>query len=139
VAVSSPEKFDQWIISYGREKLKLAADTNPEDNKIKIAGWIKNTEIDLFDHIDHFFTRGLKYLKCSDISRDGVMDGPNFGLYKEILDRFPEICLVASGGVRNIDDFRKLKDLGLNGVIFGSAFYEKKISLKEIELFISAS
>lgn len=139
IAVRNPEKFAQWIISYGREKLKLAADTNPKDYKIKIEGWIKRTDIDLFDHIENFFERGLKYLKCSDITRDGVMDGPNFDLYKKILDKFPEICLVASGGVRNVDDFRKLRDLGLAGVVFGSAFYENKISINDIEKFLAES
>ena len=139
VAVSDPEKFAQWIISYGREKLKLAADTDPGDYKIKINGWVRNTEIDLFEHIDHFFNRGLKYVKCSDISRDGVMDGPNFDLYEKILAKFPDLCLVASGGVRNVDDFKKLRELGLNGVVFGTAFYEKKITIKEIESFLSAS
>ncbi len=139
IAVRNPDKFSQWIISYGREKVKLAADTNPGDHKIKIEGWNKKTEIDLFDHIEYFYDRGLKYLKCSDITRDGVMDGPNFDLYKKILNRFPDICLVASGGVRNADDFRKLRDLGLNGVVFGTAFYENKISIKDIDDFLVES
>lgn len=139
IAVTNPDKFSQWIISYGREKIKLAADTNPEDNKIKIEGWIKKTEIDLFDHIEYFYSRGLKYLKCSDITRDGVMDGPNFNLYKIILEKFPDVCLVASGGVRNADDFRKLRDLGLNGVVFGSAFYENKISIQDIDNFLAGA
>jgi phosphoribosylformimino-5-aminoimidazole carboxamide ribotide isomerase len=137
IAVTNPDKFSQWIISYGREKIKLAADTNPEDKKIKIDGWIKKTEIDLFDHIDYFYGRGLKYLKCSDITRDGVMDGPNFDLYKILMDKFPDVSLVASGGVRNADDFRKLRDLGLNGVVFGTAFYENKISIQDIDDFLA--
>lgn len=137
VAAQNPEKFTQWIISYGREKIKLAADINPSDYKIKIEGWIKKTEIDLFDHIDYFFERGLKYLKCSDISRDGVMDGPNGDLYKKIMEKYPGICLIASGGVRNVDDFRQLRQLGLNGVVFGSAFYENKISIEDLDAFLA--
>jgi phosphoribosylformimino-5-aminoimidazole carboxamide ribotide isomerase len=137
IATRNPEKFAQWIISYGREKIKLAADINPADYKIKIEGWIRKTEIDLFDHIDHFFERGLKYLKCSDISRDGVMDGPNLDLYKKIRDRYPDLSLIASGGVRTSDDFRKLKQLGLSGVVFGSAFYENKISIEDIDAFLA--
>ena len=137
IATRDPEKFTQWIISYGREKIKLAADINPLDYKIKIEGWIKKTEIDLFDHIGYFFERGLKHLKCSDISRDGVMDGPNLDLYKEILSAYPDICLIASGGVRNAGDFRKLKQLGLNGVVFGSAFYENKITIEDIDAFLA--
>lgn|SRR5690554_457465 len=139
IAVQNPEKFTQWIISYGREKIKLAADINPSDYKIKTKGWIKKTEIDLFDHIDYFFERGLKYLKCSDISRDGVMDGPNLELYKKIMEKYPDICLVASGGVRNVDDFRKLKQLGLHGVVFGSALYENRITIEDIDAFLTES
>lgn len=138
IAVRNPEIFTQWIISYGREKIKLAADINPNDNKVKIEGWIKKTEIDLFDHIEYFFGRGLKYIKVSDVTRDGVMDGPNFDLYKKIMDQFPDICLVASGGVRNADDFRRLKEIGLSGVVFGSAFYEKKITIEDIDKFLAA-
>lgn len=137
IAVRNPDKFSQWIISYGREKVKLAADTNPNDNKIKIEGWVRKTEIDLYDHIQYFNDRGLKYLKVSDITRDGVMDGPNFDLYKNILEKFPDVCLIASGGVRNADDFRKLRDLGLDGVVFGTAFYENKISIKDIDNFLA--
>lgn len=137
IAAMNPERFVQWIISYGREKIKMAADTNPVDNKIKIEGWLKKTEIDLFDHIEYFFERGLKYLKCSDITRDGVMDGPNFDLYKKIKNKFPDIFLLASGGVRNADDFRKLKDMGLDGVVFGRAFYENKIDIEDIDKFLA--
>jgi len=137
IATKNPEKFSQWIISYGREKIKLAADINPADYKIKIEGWIKKTEINLFDHIDHFYERGLKYLKCSDISRDGVMDGPNLDLYKKIRDQYPNLSLIASGGVRTADDFRRLKQLGLSGVVFGSAFYENKITIEDIVAFLA--
>lgn len=136
IAAMNPERFVQWIMSYGREKIKMAADTNPEDYKIKIEGWLKKTEIDLFNHIEYFFERGLKYLKCSDITRDGVMDGPNFDMYKKIKEKFPDIYLVASGGVRNADDFRKLKDMGLDGVVFGRAFYENKIDIEDIDKFL---
>jgi phosphoribosylformimino-5-aminoimidazole carboxamide ribotide isomerase len=135
-AANFPERFAQFILSYGREKINLAADTNPTDYKIKIRGWLKKTEIDLFEHIDFFYERGLKYLKCSDVTRDGVMEGPNFALYKEILERFPNIHLAASGGVRGIDDFKKLRDMGVHAAVFGRAYYEGKITLKELESFI---
>jgi phosphoribosylformimino-5-aminoimidazole carboxamide ribotide isomerase len=98
---------------------------------------MNKTEIDLFDHVEFFYERGLKYLKCSDVTRDGVMEGPNFEMYQEILTRFPEIHLAASGGVRGIDDFRKLKDMGVHSVVFGRAFYEGVISLKELETFVA--
>lgn len=136
-AANYPERFAQFLLSYGREKINLAADTNPEDFKIKIRGWMNKTEIDLFDHVEFFYERGLKYLKCSDVTRDGVMEGPNFEMYQEILKRFPEINLAASGGVRGIDDFRKLRDMGVKSAVFGRAFYEGVISLKELETFMS--
>jgi phosphoribosylformimino-5-aminoimidazole carboxamide ribotide isomerase len=136
-AVNYPERFAQLLLSYGREKINLAADTNPEDHKIKIKGWLKKTEIDLFDHIEFFYERGLKFLKCTDVSRDGVMEGPSFELYQEILTKFPLIHLAASGGVRGTDDFKRLRDMGLKAVVFGRAYYEGKISLGELEKFIS--
>lgn len=135
-AANHPERFAQFILSYGREKINLAADINPEDYKIKIKGWLKKTEIDLFDHIEFFYDRGLKYLKCSDVTRDGVMQGPNFELYQEIQKKFPSIHIAASGGVRGIDDFKKLRDIGLKAAVFGRAYYEGKISLNDVEKFL---
>ncbi|TXE14241.1 HisA/HisF-related TIM barrel protein [Algoriphagus aquimarinus] len=136
-AANHPERFAQFILSYGREKINLAADTNPADNKIKIRGWLKKTEIDLFDHIEFFYERGLKYLKCSDVSRDGVMEGPNFALFQSVRDKFPEINLAASGGVRGVDDFRRLRDMGVSATVFGRAYYEGMISLQDLEKFIA--
>lgn len=138
-AANHPERFAQFLLSYGREKINLAADTNPIDHKIKIKGWLKKTEIDLFDHIEFFYERGLKYLKCSDVTRDGVMEGPNFELYQRVLDRFPEIYMAASGGVRGIDDFKKLRDMGVKAAVFGRAYYEGVISLGELETFVAES
>ncbi len=138
-AAHFPERFAQFILSYGREKINLAADTNPEDLKIKTRGWLKKTEIDLFDHIEFFYERGLKYLKCSDVTRDGVMQGPNLELYSQIIERYPTIHLAASGGVRGVDDFKQLRDLGLKAAVFGRAYYEGKISLNDLEKFIAAS
>ncbi|WP_268033273.1 1-(5-phosphoribosyl)-5-[(5-phosphoribosylamino)methylideneamino]imidazole-4-carboxamide isomerase [Algoriphagus sp. PAP.12] len=134
-AANYPERFTQFILSYGREKINLAADTNPVDYKIKIRGWLKKTSIDLFDHIGFFYDRGLKYLKCSDVTRDGVMEGPNFELFQKIIEKFPEIHLAASGGVRGIDDFKKMRDMGIKAAVFGRAFYEGKISLEDLEAF----
>lgn len=136
-AANHPERFAQFILSYGREKINLAADTNPADNKIKIRGWLKKTEIDLFDHVEFFYERGLKYLKCSDVSRDGVMEGPNFALFQRVRDKFPEINLAASGGVRGVDDFRRLRDMGVSAAVFGRAYYEGMISLQDLEKFIA--
>jgi phosphoribosylformimino-5-aminoimidazole carboxamide ribotide isomerase len=137
IAAKDPDKFTQWILSYGNKKINLATDTNPADYKIQIRGWLKKTEINLFDQIDYFYERGLQFLKCSDVTRDGVMEGPNLQLYAEIKKRFPNVNLYASGGVRNIDDFKSLRDIGMSGVVFGRAFYENIISLKDLDVFLA--
>lgn len=134
VAVSRKELFASWIVSYGREKITLGADAL--DGKIAVRGWQKQTDVDIIDHIDYFYSRGLKYVKTTDISKDGVMEGPAFGLYQEIIDKFQDICVLASGGVRNVDDIERLNDMGVFAVIFGKAFYEGRIKLKELEKFI---
>lgn len=136
IAVQNKELFSNWIMSYGREKIALSADAL--NGMIRIGGWQQGTEIPLEDHIEHFYDRGLKYLKTTDISRDGALEGPSFELYGQLLKRFPELCIFASGGVRNVDDIKKLRDMGLYGVIFGKAFYEGRITLQELEEFAHA-
>lgn len=134
-AVQNKEIFANWIMSYGREKIALAADSL--DGLIRIKGWQKGTELRLFDHIAYFYDRGLKYLKTTDISKDGALEGPSFDLYKELIKEFPNLCIFASGGVRDMSDVKKLADAGLYGVIFGKAFYEGRIKLKELENFVN--
>jgi phosphoribosylformimino-5-aminoimidazole carboxamide ribotide isomerase len=134
VAVNNHELFASWIISYGREKLSLLVDSL--NKKVVYKAWQKKTDIDLFDHIDYFYVRGLKYLKVIDIARDGLLEGPNFELYQELKDRFPNAYIAAGGGVRSIDDVVQLKDMGLYGVIIGRALYEDKIKLSELRNLI---
>lgn len=137
VAVYNKELFSNWIMSYGREKIALSADML--NGLIRIGGWQKETKLPLEEHIEYFYERGLKYLKTTDISRDGVLEGPSFELYENLKRRFPELSIFASGGVRNMDDIKRLEDIGIYGVIFGRAYYEGKITLKELEQFISKS
>ncbi|MFT4736422.1 MAG: phosphoribosylformimino-5-aminoimidazole carboxamide ribotide isomerase [Cyclobacteriaceae bacterium] len=133
ISVYNKELFSNWIMSYGREKIALGADSL--GGKIKIGGWQKETEIDLFDHVGYYYERGLKYVKTTDISRDGILEGPAIELYTSLIKQYPGLCIFASGGVRNMDDIYRLRDAGLYGVIFGRAYYEGKISLEEIEKF----
>ncbi|MEM8894429.1 MAG: 1-(5-phosphoribosyl)-5-[(5-phosphoribosylamino)methylideneamino] imidazole-4-carboxamide isomerase [Bacteroidota bacterium] len=133
IAVYNKQLFAEWIMSYGRQKIALGADMF--DGFIRVGGWQKDTKIDLFEHIAYFHERGLRFLKTTDISRDGSMVGPAFDLYKSILKEFPTISLFASGGVRSMDDIKKLADLGVYGVVFGKAFYEGKITLQDLEQF----
>ncbi len=137
IAVTNPELFASWIISYGREKMTLGADvTDIVSKKISFRGWQKNSEITLFDHLQYFYDRGLKYVKSTDVSRDGVLEGPAFSFYQEIVDQFKDLKVLASGGVRGVDDIKKLNDMGVFAVIFGKAYYEGILKLKDLEQFI---
>ncbi len=134
-ALLNKSLFSNWVISYGREKITLGADTL--NGFIMIKGWQKSTDVNLFEHIRHYYNHGLKYVKTTDVSRDGVMEGPAFDLYANIQKEFPNISILASGGVRSIDDIKKLHDQGIFAVIIGRALYEGKLQLKEIEGFLA--
>ena len=137
VAVTDPELFASWIVSYGREKITLSADvSDPVTNTIAYRGWQRKSNLTLFEHVGFFNDRGLKYVKSTDVTRDGVLEGPNFKFYQDLVNRFPDLKVLASGGVRGVDDIKTFQDMGLFAVIFGKAFYEGVISLKEIEGFI---
>lgn len=133
IAVNDHDLFASWIVSYGREKLSLMA--NVSDNKLVYKAWQKKADIDLIEHIEYFHLRGLKYLKVTDMNRDGVLEGPNFELYQNLVDTFPNTRIAASGGVRSVDDIRKLKEMGLYGVIIGRALYEGKIKVEDLREF----
>lgn len=138
IAVTEPEMFASWVVSFGREKMTLSADVvDPVNKIITFRGWQRNSDKTLFNHLGYFSDRGLKYVKSTDVTRDGVLEGPNFAFYQEILEAFPNLKVLASGGVRSIDDIRKFQDMGIFAVIFGKAFYEGVISLQEIEKFIA--
>ena len=137
IAVTNPELFASWIISYGREKMTLGADVNDWKTKeLLFRGWQRKSTITFHEHLDYFYSRGLKYVKATDVSRDGVLEGPAFEFYQELINKFPEICVLASGGVRGVDDIKRLNDMGVFAVIFGKAFYEGIINLKDLEQFL---
>ncbi len=133
IAVARRDLFTSWIISYGREKITLGADAL--NRKISIRGWQKDTDIDVMDHIGYFYDRGLKYVKTTDIAKYGEMQGPSFDLYTDLLKKYPNLSVLASGGVSSVEDIEKLNDIGVWGVIFNKAYYEEKIKLKDIERF----
>lgn len=137
IAVTNPQLFSSWIVSYGREKVTLGADvTDIQSKRIVFRSWLKKSDILLFDHLQEFYDHGLKYVKSTDVSRDGVLEGPAFSYYQEIRERFPDLKLLASGGVRGVDDIKKLDELGVCGVIFGKAYYEGILKLKDLEQFL---
>ena len=137
IAVTNTDFFSSWLVSYGREKVTLGADvTDISSKRIAFRSWLKKSDITLYEHIQQFYDDGLKYVKSTDVSRDGVLEGPAFYYYEEIRTKFPDLQILASGGVRGVDDIKKLDELGLYAVIFGKAYYEGILSLKELEQFL---
>lgn len=135
VIVKEPDLFAKWILTFGPAKFLPGADVL--DKKIKIHGWKEETGIDIFDFIKDLTEQHIETIFCTDISKDGMLMGPSLDLYKEIISRFPNLNLVASGGVSSYDDLILLKEAGCNGAIVGKAFYEEKITLKQMENFIN--
>lgn len=134
LAYLNKDLFNSWLISYGRNKIQLSADA--ENGIVKIRGWQKSADTSLLDLLEYYFERSVLYVKCSDVSLDGIMQGPSFSMYKEILEKFSGIRLTASGGVSSMDDIKQLDEMGLWGALIGRAVYEEKISLKEIAAYL---
>ena len=133
IAVNDYNTFCGWIEKYGFEKIILGADA--KDEKIAIQGWTEATDEWVVDFIRKFKEKGIEYVICTDISKDGMLQGPSFSLYEKILDQVEGIKLIASGGVSSIEDIEKLANLKLNGVIVGKAIYEGKIKLQDLSKF----
>jgi phosphoribosylformimino-5-aminoimidazole carboxamide ribotide isomerase len=134
VAANERNFFASWVVSYGREKIVLSADA--QDGKVVSHGWQKNTGIDLMEFIGYYVDRGIKYVKCTDLGLVGKMQGPAIDLYKNILETYPDIYLLASGGVRSMEDIIKLEEIGVHAVMFSTAYYQGKIDLKDLEKMI---
>lgn len=133
IAVKNPIKVNQWAEQYGTEKLIIGADV--KDRKIAIQGWTEETTLSIEDLLHKYLTDGFEYVICTDIATDGMLNGPNLQLYEDLLETFPVIKLIASGGVSHLRDLRQLELLGVDGVIIGKALYEGKITLKELERY----
>lgn len=133
IAAQDKELFLSWLKQYGAQKIILGADA--KDGKIAVSGWQEATKLEVIDFIAGYQGQGIEYVICTDIAKDGMLQGPSYNLYKAILERCSNLRLIASGGVSSIDDVKKLKELGMEGCIIGKALYENKISLKELELF----
>jgi phosphoribosylformimino-5-aminoimidazole carboxamide ribotide isomerase len=134
VAVQEPEKFNRWIREYDPDKFFLGADVR--DGKIAVSGWIEQTEIDVVEFIQEQMTKRISHVFCTDISRDGLLEGPNITFYRHLLFACPGLRLVASGGVSTLQDIKNLEVLGCDGVIVGKAIYENKISLEDLKIFL---
>jgi phosphoribosylformimino-5-aminoimidazole carboxamide ribotide isomerase len=134
ITVKDPELFSQWINDFEAEKFLPGADVLLK--KIKIHGWKEDTGIDVFNFISDIISKGIQQIFCTDISKDGMMEGPSTELYKEVLQKFPSLHLIASGGISCFHDLIILKEIGCSGAIVGKAIYEEKISLSQIQDFI---
>lgn len=133
IAVKNEAVFSQWLATFGGDKIILGADVKNE--KISVSGWTETTDIELLSFVEKFVAKGIKQAICTDISRDGMLQGTSVNLYKKILQKFPNLYLIASGGVASWSDIEVLNAENVPAVIFGKAFYEGKISLSEIEKY----
>ncbi len=134
IAVKQPKTFLHWLEKYGAEKVILGADA--KDKKIAIAGWQETTAQDVLEFIQHYHQKGIKYVICTDVAKDGVMQGPSVDLYEEILAIVPQVKLIASGGVSGLEDLNQLNTIGVHGVIIGKALYEGRIQLEDLKPFL---
>ena len=134
MAVKNKTLFFSWLKKYGPDKILLGADVKNE--KIAIGGWLESTDISIFDFIKENMEHGVTTLFCTDISKDGLLQGPSIYLYKKIIEKFPKLNLIASGGVSQLSDLEELKNIGCSAAIIGKAYYEERITEKELQNFI---
>ncbi|MBC7891352.1 MAG: 1-(5-phosphoribosyl)-5-[(5-phosphoribosylamino)methylideneamino]imidazole-4-carboxamide isomerase [Sphingobacteriaceae bacterium] len=133
VAVKNPALFENWLSQFGGEKLILGADAKGE--KIAVSGWEEGTDLWVYDFVETWVEKGVRYAISTDVAKDGLLQGPSFDLYKNLQERAPALHVIASGGVSSMADIEKLAEMNLFGVIVGKAIYEGKVTLKELAKF----
>ena len=134
IAVKNPDLFKSWLHKYGAERIILGADV--KDNRISVNGWKEESQQELLPFLDGYTQEGIRKVLCTDISRDGMLQGPSIDLYKQIMAQFPDMHLIASGGVSGLDDIIRLDEAGIPAVVFGKALYEGRITLKDLNRFM---
>ncbi|WP_024769322.1 1-(5-phosphoribosyl)-5-[(5-phosphoribosylamino)methylideneamino]imidazole-4-carboxamide isomerase [Aquimarina macrocephali] len=134
IAVKNPDIFTSWLQKFGTDKIILGADANNE--KIAVSGWQEESDKELIPFVQEYQKEGITYVICTDISKDGMLQGPSFELYRRILSQTDNLKLIASGGISTFDELPKLAELGCEGTIIGKAIYENRISLKQLEEYI---
>jgi len=134
LAAKNPKEFVDWIWEFGEEKLILGADVIKD--KIAIHGWQESSTKDIYEYLDFYFEEGIDYVLCTDVSKDGMLQGPAIELYKDIIKEYEEIKLIASGGVSCMRDLEQLKEIGCYAAIVGKALYENKISFSDLQSFL---
>ena len=134
IAVKDEETLTGWLVKFGVELFIIGADV--KDEKLAVKGWTETTTTTVFELIDSYKLKGVKQFFCTDISKDGLLQGTGIDLYKKIMNEHPSIDLIASGGVSSVDDLLQLREAGCSGAIVGKAIYENKIKLSELKIFI---
>jgi phosphoribosylformimino-5-aminoimidazole carboxamide ribotide isomerase len=135
VAITEPELLGRWIIEHGAERIILGADA--KDGKIAVSGWQEITGKDIFEFFEEYQKKDVKYVLCTDITKDGMLQGTSIELYEQLIKKFPTLRIIASGGVMKVDEIDELDRLGLYAVVIGKAIYEEKILLKDLQRFLS--
>lgn len=133
IAVKNEQEFVKWLLQFGAEKFLLGADVKNE--KIAVGGWIETTDIWVYDFIEKYIQHGLRQIFCTDVSKDGRLEGPSTDLYKNIVTKFPELYFIASGGVSSLQDLDDLQEAGCTAAIVGKAIYENRISITDLKSF----
>lgn len=133
IAVKQPDLFEHWLKTYGGDRIILGADAKNE--KIAVSGWEEGTSIWVYDFVEEYVAKGVKYTISTDVAKDGLLQGPSFDLYKNLQDKCPDLNIIASGGIAGIEDVEKLAEMNIYGVIIGKAIYENRISLADLQRF----
>lgn len=134
IAVTHPQRFEAWVQHYGADCIILGADV--KDGTVAVNGWKEASTCKLFDFLDHYVAVGVRKVVCTDIHCDGMLQGPSVDLYRQIMDRYPDLYLIASGGVGCIDDIHRLNEAKVPAVIFGKALYEGRIAWSDLEKLV---
>jgi len=135
VAVKQPDLFKNWLEVYGGDKIILGADAKNE--KVAVSGWEEGTELWVYDFVEEYVDKGVKYTISTDVAKDGLLQGPSFDLYKNLQDKCPDLKIIASGGISGLEDIEKLAEMNIYGVIIGKAIYENRISLTDLQRFLA--
>jgi len=130
IAVKDSPLFGHWLQEYGADRFLLGADV--KDEKIAIGGWLETTDRWIYDFIEEYMEKGVRQLFCTDVSKDGLLQGPSIDLYRNIVKKFPDLHFIASGGVSSIEDVHELDEIGCKGVIIGKAIYEGRVTLGDL-------
>lgn len=133
IAVKNEALFVEWLKKFGADNFLLGADVKGEN--IAVGGWLETTDVDIYSFIQKYISHGIRQVFCTDVSKDGKLEGPSIELYKNIIAKFPTLHFIASGGVSNAADLEALQQIGCKGAIVGKAYYEGKITLQQLKAF----